>query len=453
MDNEIREEEKSVIEIVEKEEVKEETPKKKGKSFLLIVFVIILIIVALLVGWFLGKSEDKNDDENDKNTAVHEESVGDEQDKNNGIAIDADVAPNTIVVKQKEEWKVRTTTKKPEYYAESDFYKNGFLGYYDNEYSFGNLDENVYPDRDMGDFVSLYECKNKEYGKCGFIEPMGSDGSYNLEEILKIAQEGLLYVESRYVFVYDGNVYYETETPSYLSKESPLIIYDTIEKKELGRYSAVYSNEYSIKQNIFVVVDFDNNYSLIKLDNGKLEVLLEGDYAYIGHLYESSQYMLVKDNQFYVYNPNTKKTYGPYNNQVASYSEKHIVTNEGSYLDSTEKNYRLYTIDGKVIVNNTGNKYVDLIGDYALVIDENASLQIYDANGKALLKDLIKNVSGGAYHIRCCAAFMAYDAELVGNKLIFNVNTQTSDSNYYSMEYTIDLTTGNYTSKKVESDN
>ena len=167
MDNEIREEEKAVIEIVEKEEVKEETPKKKGKSFLLIVFVIILIIVALLVGWFLGKSEDKNDDENDKNTAVHEESVGDEQDKNNGIAIDADVAPNTIVVKQKEEWKVRTTTKKPEYYAESDFYNNGFLGYYDNEYSFGNLDENVYPDRDMGDFVSLYECKNKEYGKCG----------------------------------------------------------------------------------------------------------------------------------------------------------------------------------------------------------------------------------------------------------------------------------------------
>ena len=67
------------------------------------------------------------------------------------------------------------------------------------------------------------------------------------------------------------------------------------------------------------------------------DILIPFEYEYIGKLYEENQFMLVKDKQYYVYNPTNKKTYGPYNNQISQYSEKFIVTNEGSYLNKDDK--------------------------------------------------------------------------------------------------------------------
>ena len=442
--------EQAVVEIVEKEEDKveekkeeiKETKNKSGKKLLIVLIIIILVVVALLIGWFLGKSSNDEEKVNNNETKEDDQSV---PEKEEGVALDIDVAPNPTVVKPREEFKVRTTTAKPEYYGEEDYYKDGYLGYYTESY-YGNLGDNVYPDREMGDFIQLYECKNKEYGKCGFIEPMGVDGSYTLEEGLKIAQEGYIYADNRYVFVYDGNIYYETETPSYLGEESPLIIYDTIEKKELGRYSAVYNTTYNAKRNYFVVVDFDNKYSVIKLENGKLDVVVESNYDYIGHLYESSQFMLVKDNQYYVHNPSTNKTYGPYNNQIASYSEKYIITNEGSYLDNTENNYRLYSIDGKKILTDAGYKYMEAAGDLVIVVDKNESLNVYDSDGKAIFEKPVEKITG-AYHIRCCAARMAYEYKITGNtmELIVNTYMNSKDESY---EYVINLKDKTYTSKK-----
>lgn len=443
-------EEKKVEEI--KEEVKE---VKKENKVLKIILAIILIGLFFGLGWFAGVKlasfEEKvtsDNSENKEETPVDEDSKNEE----NKDAIDKDVAPSPAVVKI-EKFKAETTTTKPDYGIDDgdyEFYKDGYLGYSSDRYYFG--EEDVQPDREEYEFIKLYECKNKEYGKCGVAEPLGVSGEYNLEEGLKLAAEGLIYLDRRYIFIYDSNLYQKYDYASYFSKEAPLIVYDTKLKKEVVQLAGIYAEGYSASSSSLVGINFEGKYGAFKIEDGNYVELIPFEYEYIGKLYEENQFMLVKDKQYYVYNPINKKTYGPYNNQISQYSEKFIVTNEGSYLNgddnNPERNYRLYTIDGKVILNNSGNNYIDLIGDYALVIDKDGILQIYDVTGKGILKEPIPEVNHGAYHIRCCAAFMAYSAEINGKILTLGVNKQTEED-YWTVEYTIDLTTGTYTSKKI----
>ena len=436
-----------------KEEVKE---VKKENKVLKIILVIILISLFFGFGWFAGVKladfEEKvtNDDKENKEEKPVDEEVKNEESKE---AIDKDVAPNPAVVKV-EKYKAETTTTKPDYGIEDgeyEFYKDGYLGYSSDRYFFGEQD--VQPDREEFEFIKLYECKNKEYGKCGVAEPLGVSGEYNLEEGLKLAGEGLVYLDRRYIFIYDSNLYQKYDYGSYFSKEAPLIVYDTKLKKEVVQLGAIYASAYSSNSSSLIGINFEGKYGVFKIEDGNFVEIIPFEYEYIGKLYEENQFMLVKDKQYYVYNPTNKKTYGPYNNQISQYSEKFIVTNEGSYLNkddnNPERNYRLYTIDGKVILNNSGNNYIEIIGDYALVIDKEDTLQIYDATGKGILKETIREVKHGAYHIRCCAAFMAYEAKLNGKIMTLGVSKQ-NENNYSTIEYTIDLTTGTYTSKEIK---
>lgn len=438
-------EENNTVEIAE--EVKE---IKKENKILKIVLGIIIVALFFVGGWFVGvKLADFEEKVTGDNTEKKEDTTTDEDTNNETTtgAIDKDEAPNPAVVKV-EKFEAQTTTTKPDYGIEVEdyeFYKDGSLGYYSDRYSFGN--EDIQPDREVFEFIKLYECKNKEYGKCGIAEPLGVTGEYNLEEGLKTAAEGLVYLDQRYIFVYDSNLYQKFDYASYFSEEAPLIIYDTKLKKEVVKLAGVYADGYSSNANSLIGVNFEGKYGVFKIEDGKYVEVIPFNYDYVGHLYEAKQYMLVKDGQYYVYNPTNKKTYGPYNNQISQYSEKFIVTNEGSYLEENnpEKNYRLYTIDGKKILTDAGYEYIDIIGDYVIVIDSNKSLNVYDATGKAVMDKPIEKIIG-TYHIRCCAARMAYEYKLNGNTLELLVLSNKNGSEEM-LKYVIDLKNKTYKSE------
>lgn len=416
----------------------EQEIEKSKKNVLLIILVILVLLVVggagCYFGFYLANNENNSESDLDKNDGK----------ENNTQAIDQEEASNKTVIKM--DMSAETTTEKPEYYSADNFYKDGYLGYYTNEYSiFGN---DVYPDNEKGEFVKLYQCENKEYGKCGYAEPMGVDGTYNLEEGLKLAAEGPIMIDKRYIFIYDGAVYQESEYSSFFSNESPLIIYDIKNDKELGRYAAIY-NALDSSEFGFITVDLNNNYGVIKLNNGQITQLVPFEYDYIGRLYGMEQFMLVKDGQYYYYDSSTNTKTGPFNNQIASYSEDFIVTNEGNYLGSVEKNYRLYTTDGKKLLVDAGNKYIDLIDDKAIVIDKNNELNIYNVKGEKLLDNSIKDVKG-TYHIRCCDALMAYSFSVEGKVMTLTVNRSDNDK-LVMTTYSINLDSGDVKQIKVDT--
>lgn len=401
-------------------------------SILLIVIAIILILGSASLGYYLGSSSMNEDNNKESDNTL-------EDNKNEDVVIkiiDEEEAPNKTVV-ELDSFEVQTSVNKLEYVGESTGYVNGYIGYYDYK-------DEIW-DEDNAEFVPLYECQNKEIGKCGYANPLVVDGRYNLEEAVSLGTEMGSMIGGRYIFIYDSNIYLKDLYSSYFNEDIPLIIYDTVNKKEIGRYAAVYYSEYYNYDNYLVVADFNNKFGIIKIENGNVIKVLDHEYDYIGHLYESKQYMLVKDGQYYVYNVNTKEKVGPFNNQIASYSEKYIVTNEGSYEEDTEKNYRLYGINGNKILVDSGYEYMEIAGDYVIVIDRNKTLNVYDQNGKAILGKSIDKLYG-TYHIRCCAALMVYGYEINNDVMELYVNRDVKGQEIVeTYKYVIDLKNKTYT--------
>ncbi|MBE6150766.1 MAG: hypothetical protein E7162_02980 [Firmicutes bacterium] len=417
-------------------------------TVLLIVISILLIVGCICLGFYLGKSS--NEDEN-KNQVEEKEEVNNIEDKKeeNLTIIDKNEAPNPTIVKV-EKNKVVISNKKPDYYEEEDlpYYKDGYVGYYsDNVIGHNNTSGIMFIDEPKYEFVPLYKCKNPEFGKCGYAETLGANSDYNLEEGIKNSLEGLVYLDNRYIFVYDSNYYLEAPYINYFSKDVPLIVYDTKTNKELGKYSGIYYS-YGDSASSLIAVDLEGNYGVVSIKDGEINNIVEFKYDYIGSLYNQTGLMLVEDGQYYVYYPHTNSKVGPFNNQIASYSDKYIITNEGSYLEDSETNYRLYDITGKKILVDAGYKYMEIIDqfkeEYIIVVNENGDINIIDQDGKEVLDKWITGAYG-LYHIRCCAAVMAYHYDVHGSimELYITKEGKTEEElNIY--KYTIDLVTKTY---------
>ena len=417
-------------------------------TVLLIVISILLIVGCICLGFYLGKSS--NEDEN-KNQVEDKEEVNNTEDKKeeNLTIIDKNEAPNPTIVKV-EKNKVVISNKKPDYYEEEDlpYYKDGYVGYYsDNVIGHNNTSGIMFIEEPKYEFVPLYKCKNPEFGKCGYAETLGANSDYNLEEGIKNSLEGLVYLDNRYIFVYDSNYYLEAPYINYFSKDVPLIVYDTKTNKELGKYSGIYYS-YGDSASSLIAVDLDGNYGVISIKDGQISNIVEFKYDYIGRLYNQTGLMLVDNGQYYVYYPHTKSKVGPFNNQIASYSDKYIITNEGSYSESNEKNYRLYDISGNKILVEAGYKYMEIVDQYSkehiIVVDAKGNINIIDQDGKEILDEWITGAYG-FYHIRCCAAVMAYHYDVRGSIMELYITTEgktEEELNIY--KYTIDLVTKTY---------
>ena len=440
---------------IENEQLEQkDIPKNNVKlTVLLIVISILLIVGCICLGFYLGKSS--NYEEENKNQTEEKEEVNNTEDKKeeNLTIIDKNEAPNPTIVKV-EKNKVVISNKKPDYYEEEDlpYYKDGYVGYYsDDVIGLNNTTSGImFIDEPKYEFVPLYKCKNPEYGKCGYAETMGVTGEYNLEEGLKIAQEGLVYLDDRYVFVYDSNYYLEEPYTSYFSKEVPLIVYDTETNKELGKYSGIYYS-YGDSSDALVAVDLEGDYGVIGIKDGKISNIVEFKYDYIGKLYEQDNFMLVDNGQYYVYYVNTKTKVGPFNNQIASYSDKYIVTNEGRYLKNNENNYRVYSSSGEKILVEDGYKYLEIAGKYIIAVNAGGEINVIDQNGKAILNEWIKDVYGD-YHIRCCMSIMAFRYELLGSTMELYITKNGKNEDEIDVyKYTIDLINRSYEVELYES--
>lgn len=448
-------EEKEQQEEIKKEKDNGNVPKTNIKlTILLIVISIFLIIGCICLGFYLGKSS--NEDENKNQTEEKEEEKNDsgEKEEESLTVIDKNEAPNPTII-ETDKGGLAISDKKPVYDVFEDelqYYKDGYVGYYsDDVIGHNNTTSGImFIDEPKYSFVPLYKCKNPEYGKCGYAETMGVTGEYNLEEGLKLAQEGLVYLDDRYVFVYDSNYYLEEPYTSYFSKEVPLIVYDTETNKELGKYSGIYYS-YGDSSDALVAVDLEGNYGVISIKDGKISNIVEFKYDYIGKLYEQDNFMLVDNGQYYVYYVNTKTKVGPFNNQIASYSDKYIVTNEGRYLKNNENNYRVYSSSGEKILVEDGYKYLEIAGKYIIAVNAGGEINVIDQNGKAILNEWIKDVYGD-YHIRCCMSIMAFRYELLGStmELYITKNGKNEDeTDVY--KYTIDLINRSYEVELYES--
>ena len=109
-------------------------------------------------------------------------------------------------------------------------------------------------------------------------------------------------------------------------------------------------------------------------------------------------------------------------------------------------------LKGRIVAINklveAGYKYMEIVDQYSkehiIVVDAKGNINIIDQDGKEILDEWITGAYG-FYHIRCCAAVMAYHYDVRGSimELYITKEGKTEEElNIY--KYTIDLVTKTY---------
>lgn len=386
-----------------------------NKKFIGAVFVVISLVM-IVSGSYIYMNVDNIENKIDNNLI----------DKNNNtiVSIDFEEA-NGKVIKEEEVYRT-DIEKKYDFPSDNNMIIPGVT--YDEENN-----KLIFVNTETEEKIGEYTCQTTEKGNnyCNVVSVIPTTEKYNLEENILKSQQYTPIIDNRYVLLKDSTIF-DGNGLSH-SKENPIILYDLEQSKELARYTGIKDNS-DYNNSILIVKDNNNHWGLISIKDGVVTTILKFEYEYIGTL--NGLYMAVKDNLYYIYNPKTTKLIGSFSNEISSMNDYFIVTNQGSYKDNTETNYRLYTSDGKKLIINQGNRYIELIDNIALVVDSTNMISIYKSDGSKLTENTIP-LYKDTYHSRENTLSLAYNTTLENDILTIEVNDKDQDMVTKTYQYNI----------------
>ncbi|MBE6161641.1 MAG: hypothetical protein E7158_05450 [Firmicutes bacterium] len=245
-----------------------------------------------------------------------------------------------------------SSKKKPDVIIEKDNYR------YEN----GNLillDEN---DKDLG----KYECKNQDEKLC-YVAYFELDE--HIDKVKVLNEEGKLVdrrtpiIDNKYAFIYDNEEG---------AKNEIVFLYDIKEQENIGEYTGVKLAD----KDKSIVKDKAGSYGVIKINEGKVEELVDFNYDDISLFNDDihSYYMVNDNGRNYLMNDQKKAISKAISSYIADYNDKYIVG-----VNDT-KEYFLYDYNNKMIFSDP-YQYIKIYKDYvALVKDNKLYIRYYDKN-------------------------------------------------------------------------
>ncbi len=234
---------------------------------------------------------------------------------------------------------------------------------------------------DNKELINTYKCKTD---KCNYAKTSWDEEKFELRTYNnpKITRTNL--INNRYAFLEDDK----------------LILYDVINQKIINYYNKVKNYGIGIENNVFIVLNDQNKWGLISLDN-ELEMILDYNYDYIGLLDKKNDYnqiiasplVIKKDEGFYIINEKgaelTFKIYNP----IIDFNGKYIIVKVNNL-------YYLINYDGEQLLSYDGYNDLSFTGNYLNVLDQENNLYVYDINNNKILSDKIKINNNEKYNIK-----------------------------------------------------
>lgn len=298
---------------------------------------------------------------------------------------------------------------------------------------------------DTGDKLKTYKCLNTA-NDC-FKATSGSD-DYNistLENDSALKTPKFTLYNKRYAFIDDS---YEQEDKANKNQYERTIYLLDLQKNEIiGEFNDI---KYSIinkegKAEGYLgryIVKKDNKWGIIEITNEGVETLIDYAYDSINFNEATQEYIVLKDNQWFLLNDKTKEESEKFNEIIIdayfSNGKKFLktitITKKG--LD-TFKNYKIYNYDASTVLTNENLVIANITGSYAISVDTN---NIFRAIRYSDNKPIFEIKLNHTNYLGGDDALPAFKVSTYSNGEIIVLISPSEDTNSFCKRYTYDFT-------------
>ena len=210
--------------------------------------------------------------------------------------------------------------------------------------------------------IGSYNCKNKDTKLCYVANYSNTEDKFLVPSMYyennEIVEDVSDFINKQYAFIIDG-------------KDSKIIIYDFINKKEIDKIDKVkyYGN------NNYAILVKNNKYGLADLANDGIKFLIDYTYDYMGVVLGngvSDTLVVKKDSSYQIIDYTNKALSKEISGAIRQYNDQYIIAGED------EKLY-LYDYKNKLVLNKSFS-YIKLLKDYIIVVND-LDLLVLDYEG------------------------------------------------------------------------
>lgn len=231
-----------------------------------------------------------------------------------------------------------------------DFLYNGKLYFYNNE-----------------ELLGTYICKNTMH--CDYATPQNVY-EFNLDEHKEEQLEKLTLIHNRYVFL--------TDSVSPSSEDTEIVLFDLETNKEMGRYQEVKNYGVGIANDFYLAKNSNGLWGVLQFYDGvNLKIPFMYDYIALANQqnYEtkqivSNQFVVLKDNTWYLIDENNKKLTDSFIDRIYTYNDQYVVTTNGSSMQLLT-----YSSRNRLFGDY---KYINFCSKYLAIVDNNNIFYMFD---------------------------------------------------------------------------
>lgn len=216
--------------------------------------------------------------------------------------------------------------------------------------------------------IGTYTCKSED---CSYSTSTIDDNNYSIE-YLKNEEQDIDIINNRYAFIED---------------DASTLLYDISEQKVLETYRAVKNYNNMLAQGIMIVQNLEEKWGVIKLDES-LQAIIPLSYDYIGvvntinpqdNKLDSILFVVKSGDQWAILDDEavTMSNYLSY--EITNYNDMLIS------VKNTDGVYYLYDFNGKRAISVDGFNYISFMADYAIIVDLEDKLYLYDSKTQTKL--------------------------------------------------------------------
>ena len=225
--------------------------------------------------------------------------------------------------------------------------------------------------------LGSYECQNKDDSLC--YVGYNSNDSFDVPKLLdnenKELTQRLPIYEENYVFVYDNKDENGSNIKLYSIKDEKIVE----EYKEVKAYA----------DNYIVVKNLNNEYGLIKLENGVTQVI-KPQYLYLGMIDKEANLIARNNKGYVVINKNNKILSSEFNStfEIKAYNDNFVIAKVANEYNAY--NYKAELIDAGYDFITIKDKYMALVDGYKVYVKDVNGLKYNESAINLKNKDYVK---------------------------------------------------------------
>ena len=321
-----------------------------------------------------------------------------------------------LALKPKEETKPKEEEKVDEVVPiiiDNYYYKNGELHF---------TDENK---KELG----TYKCENKDDGLC-YVGYNSNNDSFDVQQLLdennKELVQRLPIYEENYVFVFDNKN----------ENDSNIKLYSIKDEKVVEEYNEVKA----YADNYIVVKNTNNEYGLIRLENGITQII-KPQYLYLGMIDKENNLIARNSKGYIVINKNNKVLSSVFNStyEIKSYNDNFVIAKVAN--EYSAYNYKAELIDTGYDYITANDKYIALVDNYKVYVKDINGLKYNEIavnlKNKDYIKTYIYDKDGNLKEIKRSFSLDKNDEEVIiavyeedSNEAVYtNLNILTAEAN------------------------